>query len=492
MKIIVKFSSEITIKSRSVRIFFSKILTRNIRTVFKHNKQPIKIIYHWDYLEIICKQNNYVNVSEILVYIPGIHHFLLVQHSTVYSLADIYHQIMLEDYTQFIGKSFCVRIKRYGNHVYSSQEIASYLGNKLRHDIYNAHVNLVQPDKTLFLEIKNNNLFIIIKRYEGLGGLPIGTQQESLSLISGGFDSAVASYMLMRRGCKVHYCFFNLSNTVTHTMEVYKIIFHLWNKFGCSHKIKVISVNFLEIVEEISSKIKSDYIGIVLKRIMIRVAIVIAKNWKIKALITGESLGQVSSQTLDNLVLINDIIPSGCIILRPLITYDKEKIITLARKIGTEVFSRSVPEYCGIISKKSTIKANKQTLDMEESKCNLLVINKVISQAYITDVCHIPKFLMNQYFYPIDTTKNINSDDIILDIRAQYEQNIKPVHFPCHIKIKNIPFYQLIDQFPRLDQDKIYILYCDHGIMSRLQAMYLYQKGFRNIKIYDSVSKVGK
>lgn len=484
MKIIVKFSSEITIKSRSVRSVFSKKLIKNIKIILKQYNQSIMIVRYWDYFEIQCKNNDYFKISEILINIPGIHHFLLVRDSIISSLEDIYAQVMLQNYERFIGKSFCVRVKRFGNHVYNSQEIESYLGYRLCRSIKDAYVNLIRPDNTIYLEIKNNNLFIVIKRYEGLKGLPIGTQKEFLSLISGGFDSAVASYMMIRRGCKVHYCFFSLFDDLNDAMAVYRIIHYLWYKFSSSHKIKVISINFSEIVKEISSKVRSDYIGIVLKRMMIRAAASVAQQWKIPALITGEVLGQVSSQTLDNLWLINDSKPRDCMIFRPLIAYDKEKIIKLARKIGTEIFSKTVPEYCGIISKKSTIKADKNYLELEESKCNFLIMDQIISQAIIVDVDLIPRFMRNEYHYIIDTKTQLSSGDIILDIRTKFEQSNNPIQLPSYVEIKKIPFYQLIDEFPKLDQNKLYLLYCDHGIMSRLQAIRLHQKGFKNIKIY--------
>lgn len=489
MKMIIKFSPEITIKSRSVRVFFSKILTRNIKIILKKNNQSVTAICYWDYLTIKCKKNNYSLISTILMNIPGIHHFLLVEDHIICSLEDIYNQVIFMHCTQIIGKSFCIRVKRQGEHIYTSQEIEQYLGKKICDKIHDTHVNLVKPDKTICLEIKNNNLFIIIKRYEGLGGLPIGTQQESLSLISGGFDSVVASYMLIRRGSKVHYCFFNLTDTNIHIMEVYKIIYYLWNKFSSSHKVKIISINFSKIIREISSKIKSEYIGVVLKRMMIRVASEIANKWNIKALITGESLGQVSSQTLDNLVLINNTTLSGCIIFRPLIAYDKEKIITLARKIGTESFSKKVPEYCGMILKKSCIKAHALCIDLEENKCNIsFLVNQVIEQACIINVERMPKFIMNQHLCEIDTKINLNITDVIIDIRTKYEQEQKLIQFPSDIKVKKIPFYQLIEQFPKLDQNKVYLLYCSNGIMSRLQAMHLYQQGFKNVKIYRFLS----
>lgn len=490
MKILVKFSPEIFIKSCSVRIFFIKMLIKNIRIVLKKRNKFVSILRFWDHVQIHCKYNDYVSVSSILVDIPGIYCILIVQDSVIYSLEDIYHKIILTNCLHRLsGKKFCIRIKRYGNHVFNSQEIACYLGNKLCNNLDDVRVDLTKPDEILYLEIKNNHLFIVMQRYLGLGGLPIGTQQDSLSLISGGFDSAVSSYMLMRRGCRVHYCFFNLIGNnmdVYPSIEVYKIVYYLWNKFDCSHKVKFISIDFSEVVQNISSKIKNNYVGIILKRMMFRAAVLIAANLKIKALVTGEVLGQVSSQTLENLTLINNVIPENYIVLRPLIVHDKESIIELSRKIGTECFSRTVPEYCGVVSKKSTAKANKKYIELAENCLDTVILNKAVSQAHILDINDIPIFTMNkQHFCSIETTAQLSSEDIILDIRAPNEQDKNyPIQIPKNIKVQKIPFYKLSDQFPKLDQNKIYLLYCKHGIMSKLQAIHLYQKGFRNIKIY--------
>lgn len=492
MKILVKFSPELFIKSNSVRIFFVKRLIKNIKIVLKKRNKFVSILQCWDHFQIHCQYNDYIQVSKILIDIPGIYCILIVQDSLIFSLEDIYHQIILTNcISRLSGKKFCIRIKRCGNHVFNSQEIACYLGNKLCNNLDNVRVDLTKPDEVLYLEIKDNNLFIIMKRYLGLGGLPIGTQQDSLSLISGGFDSAVSSYMVMRRGCRVHYCFFNLIGNnmdVHNNIEVYKIVYYLWNKFDCSHKVKFIAIDFSEVVRNISAKIRDNYIGIILKRMMLRAAVAVADNLKIKALVTGEVLGQVSSQTLENLTLISNVIPNNYIMLRPLIVHDKESIIKLSRQIGTECFSRTVPEYCGIVSKKSIAKANKKYVELAENGLDTVILNKAISQAHILDVNDIPMFTRNnnnQHVYSIETTTQLSSEDIILDIRAPNEQDkYYPIQIPKNVKIQKIPFYKLSDQFPKLDQSRIYLLYCRHGIMSKLQAIYLHQKGFRNIKIY--------
>lgn len=483
MQIIVKFASEIAIKSRSVRIFFVKILVANIKSILRQYDASLVVIRHWDYLEITY--NNNENIFFLLQNIPGIHHVCLVKKDVFSSLQDIYAKIICVYSTKLKNKNFCVRVKRRGNHNFTSRDVECYLGEKICKDIERAYVNLNNPEEILFLEIKDNYFFIIIKRYEGLGGLPMGTQRELLSLISGGFDSVVASYMLMRRGCKVHYCFFNFSGVTSFFEEVSKIAYYLWHRFSSSHTVKFISVDFSEVIKEITATVKSNHIGVVLKRMMVRAASSIAVHFKINALLTGEVLGQVSSQTLDNLTLIDRV--SHCIIFRPLIAYDKENIISLARKIGTEKFSKVVPEYCATVAKKSTVRLTQECVEHEESHFNFIVLDQAIATAHVLDIRDVMRQMLCQYSFKIEIRTVLCCTDIVLDIRTKNEQEAAPLFIrdiDNNINVKKIPFYKLINKFSSLDQDKTYLLYCNHGIMSKLQAIHLYKQGFLNVKIY--------
>lgn len=210
MKFIIKLFPEITIKSQSVRLRFIKILTGNIRNVLKNYDETLAVVRHWDHIEVRAKDENQRPViRDALTRIPGIHHILEVEDVPFTSLHNIFEQTLPLWREQLEGKSFCVRVKRRGKHEFTSIEVERYVGGGLNQHIESARVKLTDPDVTVNLEIENDRLLLVKGRYEGIGGFPIGTQEDVLSLISGGFDSGVSSYMLMRRGCRVHYCFFN-------------------------------------------------------------------------------------------------------------------------------------------------------------------------------------------------------------------------------------------------------------------------------------------
>ncbi len=332
---------------------------------------------------------------------------------------------------------------------------------------------------TVNLEVDQDKLILVKARHEGLGGFPIGTQEDVLSLISGGFDSGVSSYMLMRRGCRVHYCFFNLGGSA-HEIGVKQVAHYLWNRFGSSHRVRFIAIDFEPVVGEILEKVEDGQMGVVLKRMMVRAASQVAERYGVQALVTGEALGQVSSQTLTNLRLIDN--ASDTLILRPLISHDKEHIINLARQIGTEDFAKTMPEYCGVISKSPTVKAVKAKIEEEESHFDFSILDRVVSEAKNVDIREIAQQSREQVV-EVETVAELADTDVLLDIRAPDEQEEKPLKLD-QVEVRSLPFYKLSSQFADLDQSKTYLLYCDRGVMSRLQALYLREQGYTNVKVY--------
>lgn len=191
-----------------------------------------------------------------------------------------------------------------------------------------------------------------------------------------------------------------------------------------------------------------------------------------QALVTGEALGQVSSQTLTNLRLIDN--ASDTLILRPLISHDKEHIIKLAREIGTEDFAKTMPEYCGVISKSPTVKAVKAKIEEEESHFDFSILDRVVSEAKNVDIRSIAEQAQEQVT-EVETVAAFGADEVILDIRSNDEQEEKPLQLE-QVEVKALPFYKLSTQFGDLDQSKTYLLYCERGVMSRLQALYLLEQ----------------
>ncbi|MBG6026476.1 tRNA uracil 4-sulfurtransferase ThiI [Proteus sp. CD3] len=480
MKFIIKLFPEITIKSQSVRIRFIKILTSNIRNVLNTLGDEITVVRNWDNIVVVSKDESKSEaVCDALTRIPGIHHFLQVEEHPYTDLHNIFEQTFAAFKHLVENKTFCVRAKRRGKHSFTSNEVERYVGGGFNQHVESAKVKLTRPDVTINLEIEDDKLILVNARYEGIGGFPIGTQEDVLSLISGGYDSGVSSYMLMRRGSRVHYCFFNLGGSA-HEIGVKQVAHYLWNRFGRSHKVHFVAVDFEPVVAEILEKVDDGQMGVVLKRMMVRAASRVAERYGVQAIVTGEALGQVSSQTLTNLRLIDN--ATDTLILRPLITHDKENIINIARQIGTEDFARTMPEFCGVISKSPTVKAVKAKIEAEEEKFDFSILDSVVENAKNMDIRRIAEETVQQVT-EVEMVSEFGANDVILDIRSPEEQETAPLKIDG-VDVKELPFYKLSTQFGDLDKAKTYLLYCDRGMMSRLQALYLREQGFENVKVY--------
>ena len=480
MKFIVKLFPEIMIKSESVRKRFVKILTSNIRNVLTKNDDTVAVIKHWDYIEVRSKIDaNLPMLIEQLQRIPGIHHFLQVEEKPFANLHEIFEQTLSDVASQLENKTFCVRVKRKGKHEFNSLEAERYIGGGLNQHIASAKVQLKNPDVTVRIEIEDDKMMLVRARYEGIGGYPIGTQEDVLSLISGGFDSGVSSYMLLRRGSRVHYCFFNLGGAA-HEIGVKQMAYHIWQRYGSSHKVRFVAINFEGVVGEILENVDNGQMGVVLKRMMVRAASKVAQRFDIQAIVTGEALGQVSSQTLTNLRLIDE--AADVLVLRPLITHDKEQIIAMAKHIGTDDIAKSMPEFCGVISKNPTVKAIKAKIEQEEGNFNFAVLESAVENAQYLDIRQIAEQTEKEVV-SVDAVSVLNENDVIIDIRSPEEIDENPLHIE-HQAMILLPFYKLSSQFAELDQSKNYVLYCERGVMSKLQALYLKESGFNNVRVF--------
>ncbi|MGI2855031.1 tRNA uracil 4-sulfurtransferase ThiI [Shewanella algae] len=482
MKFIVKLYPEIMMKSKPVRMRFTKMLESNIRNVLKKVDEDAAVTRQWDRIMVqVPKDKPQLKqvFAERLACIPGISTISQVNEYSFETVDDIYQQALKVYADELAGKTFCVRAKRSGKHDFSSQDVERYVGGGLNQFTEAAGVRLKDPDMTIHLEINNDKLYLVEKKIPGLGGFPIATQEDVLSLISGGFDSGVSSFQFIKKGSRTHYCFFNLGGA-QHEIGVKQVAHHLWKTYGESHKVKFVTVPFEPVVAEILERIDNGLMGVILKRMMMRAAARVAERMGIQALVTGESLGQVSSQTLTNLNVIDRCVDT--LILRPLITMDKQDIINESRKIGTEDFAKSMPEYCGVISQKPTVKAVLSKVEAEETKFSEDLLDRIIADAVVMDIREIATD-MDTKVTETETVASVGQGEVVLDIRAPEEEESKPLQLEG-AEIVHIPFFKLASAFAELDSSKTYLLYCERGVMSKLQALYLQEQGHGNVKVY--------
>lgn len=482
IEFIIKLHPEIVIKSNSVRKRQTKLLERNLKTILVQVEPSVRVNNNFDHLIVRCDSDSAAlrqKLIDRLSCIPGIVNFSEMQSSQFSTLDDIYQQVKAVYASQLEHKTFCVRARRMGTHDFSSIDAERYIGGGLNQLVASAKVQLKKPDVVVNIEIKRDILIMVRQSHAGMGGFPLPSQSDVLSLISGGYDSAVASYLMIRKGLRTHYVFFNLGGAA-HEAGVREMSHLIWHKYSLSHKVKFVSVNFAPVVDEILEKIDNGLMGVVLKRMMMRAASTVAEKLGIKAIVTGESIGQVSSQTIANLNAIDRV--TDMLILRPLIYHDKQQIIDQAKQIGAEDIAKSMPEYCGVISRKPTINAVLSEVLANEDNFDFSVLDNAVQQAKVLDIRTID-YQADQQAHVVSELSELAANGIVLDIRPPEETDLKPLQLP-EVEVIELPFFRLSSQFANLDQSKQYYFYCEKGVMSRLQAVVMQDQGFSNVAVY--------
>jgi len=357
------YYGEICLKGGN-RPLFEKKLLQNIKDIIKYNlNQSIKVIEK-SYGYIIIKSDNLEIVADVLKTIPGITNLLLA-----YDLEDIKDSKKYIDHITSSwgkGKSFKVSTKRHNKqYPMKSIEISKYIGDIVDDSF---PVKMKNPDYVIDVAISEKSCYIG-REIKAVGGLPIGITGNALCLLSGGIDSPVASYLIMKRGMKITYVHFQNKTIMKHAVKdkIEKLVKQLAKYQG---KTRLIIVPFEEIQKQIISFIEPKHRMLMYRRYMFRLASLIADQNKIKTLVTGDNLAQVASQTETNLISIYSVVPRDKLILSPLIGYNKVDVIALSRILGLYDISKQPYEDCCslMIAKNPATKSNTKTLDKFDSK----------------------------------------------------------------------------------------------------------------------------
>lgn len=362
MKLLIRPAPEVAIKSKPVRRQQMRHLRQNIRKLLARLDPEIRVEGSWDRVDVEVPDGRGLSgpALELLLRIPGISTIQEIGAFPFVSLEDVAKKAVEAFADRLTGKTFAVRARRHGEHSFRSIDLERTVGAALMQASGASGVDLKSPQVEVRIEVQDDQFHIAHRKHRGLGGYPLGSVENVLTLISGGYDSSVAAYLMMRRGLRNHFLFFNLGGTA-HEVGVRQVVHYLWDRYGASHSAKFISVPFEGVVAEIMRSVSHRHWGVVLKRQMLMAAAEIARKNNASGVVTGDAVAQVSSQTLSNLNVVDR--ASDEVVLRPLVSMDKESIIRIAREIGTEVYARNMPEYCGVISQKPATRAKLHRVD---------------------------------------------------------------------------------------------------------------------------------
>ena len=362
--ILVRPTAEIFLKSEGVKRRWENILISEIRRVVGGAKLRRGRGRIWIENEISPE------CEERLRWIFGIQSYSKCDYCELQELEDRVLSFWNERVRDRSGFSFAVKVKRSGKHDFTSQEMAARIGGLILDHHPDLWVDLENPDYRIYIEIRDNDCYIFDEVIECAGGLPPGVEGKVVALFSGGVDSAVATWLMMHRGCKIIPVYFDLGAFSAHDgrMRAEKVTSFL-RRYQRDLELLVISHgDFLSDIRRILSDAKiENHTCLLCKRRMYRVIEEIAVREGAKGIVTGESLGQVASQTLDNLFILDHAVKIP--VFRPLIGLDKNRIEAMARAIGVYDVCTSMKDECLATPDKPTTKGNLQKiLEVESNK----------------------------------------------------------------------------------------------------------------------------
>jgi len=335
-KIYICHYSEIGLKGKN-RSYFVKILRKNIKRALKRAlpENPSRLEHAEKRFFLIFEQPAEEDlVKQALESVFGLANFSPVSESE--PTLEAMEQKALKLYEDKSFSTFAIRARRvFKGFPFTSLDINRQLGAAVV-DAYKKDVNLKYPELPCYVEVMKEKAYLTVGKMQAAGGLPVGSSGRVMVLMSGGFDSPVAAYFAMKRGAYCEFIHFHsYPFTQKTSQEKVQRLVKVLNRF--QFRARLYMVPFAETQKEIVMQVPEKFRVVFYRRFMMRVAEKIALDQGLKAIYTGESLGQVASQTLENMAAVQQSVTMP--VLRPLIGFDKSEIIDIARRIGTHDIS---------------------------------------------------------------------------------------------------------------------------------------------------------
>ncbi|MDY5649577.1 MAG: tRNA uracil 4-sulfurtransferase ThiI [Candidatus Enterosoma sp.] len=381
-KMIIVFYGELSTKGKNIMDFI-RLLGKNIKESLKDFNLTYDI--KKDHIYIHLQNENVTEITQRLKKVPGILSFSIA--TKVDKDMDEIKKEADRQYKEISPSTFKIDCKRVDKEFpLHSDDINRQVGGHILKNNPDSKVDVHHPELLLHITIREEGCYIYGYKIKGLGGYPLGIQGKCLSLLSGGIDSPVSLYLLMKRGIKVEAIHF-MAPPYTSNMVIDKIkdLLSVLNDYQSS--IRLYLVNFTELEKKIYEVAGPSYLVTIMRRMMMRISSIIAKRNNDLILATGESIGQVASQTLSSISVIDP--TSSLAVIRPLATYDKTDIISLAQQIGTyEISIRPYEDCCTIFPIKDPVTHPdiKTVLKIEESFPYEEMIKQCVDSVAVLDV----------------------------------------------------------------------------------------------------------
>jgi thiamine biosynthesis protein ThiI len=451
--------SEIGLKGNKTRRVMEKLLIDNIIAALpenfnlKYKKSDGRIYLYSDSHELM----------DILPYIFGVKSFSPATEFTFNSVDDIVSKCR-EKYSLYVkNKTFAVRATRKGTHNFTSKDVEIATGNALYEN--SAGVDLENPEAPLYIEVRDKNFYTFTEKIAGPGGLPLKSEGKAISLFSGGIDSPVSTFMVMKRGMATDLLFCSLAHPAD-TLTMLRSARNLLFKYSHGYDGNIFILDGTSLITKILHDPEQKYANLIFKELLYSYAQELSYKNDYDAIVTGESIGQVSSQIPKNLKSLSTDIKIP--IFRPLIGFDKEETINYSKLKGLYM-NESAGEFCSLFSKNPGINTSYSDLKAES--------DKFFQHRYLHELISIKKSQIDNYINSISNSRldYIPENSIIIDLRKR--EDYDKWHIPGATNMHTSSIDSLISGG---DREKTYFFYCKKGLNSAYAASIMESSGYKS------------
>ncbi|MCP4040083.1 MAG: tRNA 4-thiouridine(8) synthase ThiI [bacterium] len=463
---LLRFGGEVTLKSPATRRRFMKRLLKNLKDAVK--SQGIDATVERDHDRVYIRTHDTGDLEQ-LAHCFGVQSISLVKRHSWSSLDDLV-TLAVSLYGEAVrDRRFAVRVRRVGerrNIPVRSQQVARAVGAAL--DRSAARVDLDNPEIEVHLEIMPEQVYFFSHKIAGPGGLPLGVEGRALALVSGGFDSAAAAWLMLKRGVALDYVFCNMGGR-DHQIGVLKVMKQIADHWSYGLRPRLHSIDFDLVTRNLRERGETRYWQVILKRLMLRAATMVAAERDACAIVTGDAVGQVSSQTLQNMAVISQATTTP--ILRPLVGFNKDEIIAITRRIGTEPLSKDVAEYCAMVPSKPATHSSLDVILREEARLDTALLERAVEERSVIDLRALD---VEASGHTSLQTDSIKAGSLVIDLRSAAAY--RGWHFPDALHLE---FNEALRAFPHFDKGQNYVLYCEFGLKSAHLAELMEGRGLR-------------
>jgi thiamine biosynthesis protein ThiI len=463
--VLLRFSGELATKAKPTRSRFEARLLRNLRDALRSAGVSAPLSRTRNRVLVETRD---ASATEALARVFGVQSLAVATVHPAEKLDDLVRAGYEAFRDAVAGKRFAVRVRRVGDRARIALEagaIERALGAMLLP--HAARVDLDDPEVVAGIEVHAGHAYLCVEEIRGPAGLPLGIEGGAIALLSGGFDSAVAAWQMLRRGVRLDYLFFNLGGRVHEhgALRVAKVLAERWSYGDFPH---LHAIDFAPVAAEIRAKTKTRYWQIIRKRQLLRAAEAIVAQRHADALVTGDAVGQVSSQTLSNLATISA--ATQVPILRPLVGANKDEIIRLAERIGTARISAVVEEYCAMAATRPATSSRDGIVAAEEANLDPALLERAIAGRSVFDLRSLD---VESRGIPELETSAIPDDAVVIDLRSR--DAFEAWHWPGAL---HLDFERALAASRSVARDRRYVLYCEFGLKSAHLAESMRRDGY--------------